>query len=88
MKSAASSRSVTSTLRCCQKDRLLLDFLCFETRFSAKILVQVTNQGLFRIVSTRVDLFRERSIDFVPRIRILIVKNIQKVLFIMIFIDN
>ena len=41
----------------CQKDRLDLNFLDFESHFSAELQVQISDQGLIRIVFTRGELF-------------------------------
>ena len=66
---AASYCAVTSTLRCSQKDGLFLIFLDFETHFSAKVPVQISNLGLNRILSTRAEFFQWRSIDFLSSIK-------------------
>ena len=71
--SAASYRSVISTLRKCQKELLVLIFFDFETPFSAKLHVYFSNPGINRMLSFRGELFFWGSIVFVPGIRILIV---------------
>ena len=55
--SVASYRSVISTLRYCQRERLVLNFLDFETHFFAKVQVYFSNLGLNQMLSTRGELF-------------------------------
>ena len=74
--SAASYRSVTSTLRYNQKDRIILSFFDFETHVSAKIQICISflkSLGVHRMLSTRGELFYWRGIDFVPHIKSLVV---------------
>ena len=85
--SAASYRSVISILRYCQKDRLVLTFLDFETRSSATVQLSVSNLGFSRMFSTHGELFFWRNIIFVPGIRILIIINLWKILIILIYIE-
>ena len=59
--SAASYSSVLPTLRQCQKARLEMNFVEFETDSSAKIQMKVSNVGLSRMFPTRGELFLEED---------------------------
>ena len=59
-----------------RKRLLVMIFLDFKTHFSAKVQLQISNQCLNRIVSIRGELFQQRRISFVPRVTILVAKNL------------
>ena len=86
--SAASYRCVISTVRQCQKSRLVLYFLEFDTHVSAKIQVWNSSSDLSRLLSTSSELFYWRNIDVTPLIRILIVIKRRKVLVIEVFLSR
>ena len=79
--SAAAYRSVMSTLRICQKPRLVLKLPDVESHVSEKIQVYIFNPVPNRHLFTHGKPLYWRYSDFVPCIRRLIIIQLKKVPF-------